>query len=155
MQRDASTPGSAGVAAVGANGGIAVAQPDATEASSTTVATTLAPVTSGPTLQLVTTPPSVTGPTTSTIPANQRRVGIATYKRYEGYGLANPCMAPAAPPNTTVTVRSLNTGRSISCLNVVRYVEQPDPTTVVVVNTDTFLQMADTRDAPVSVEISW
>ena len=55
----------------GANGGIAVAQPDATEASSTTVATTLAPVTSGPTLQLVTTPPSVTSPTTSTIPADQ------------------------------------------------------------------------------------
>ena len=154
MQRDPSTPGTAGVAVAGPNGGIAIAGPGDAE-TSTTVVSTESPATSGPSVVLVTQPGASVVVTTTTIPAERRRTGTATYKRYEGYGLGNPCMAPAAPVNTTITVRSLNTGRSIECLNVVRYSTLPDPDIVVVVNTDTFLDMAETRDAPVAVEISW
>ena len=154
MQRDPSGASTAGVAVAGPQGGVAIAGPgDAV--TSTTVVDTEAPATSGPKVVLVTEAPSTVVATTSTIAADQRRVGSATYKRYEGYGLSNACMAPAAPTNARVTVRSLNTGRSIECLNVVRYTQQADPDIVVVVNTDTFLDMADTRDAPLAVEISW
>jgi hypothetical protein len=153
MQRDASTPGSAGVAAAGANGGIAInAAEDATTAAPTTEAATS---TTTPSVVLVTEAPTAIAPVSSTIPADRRLSGDATYKRYTGYGVSNPCLAPMAPLNKEITVRSLNTGRTITCLNVVSYAQLASPNLVIVINTDTFLQMADTRDAPTQVEISW
>jgi hypothetical protein len=154
VQRDPSSPGTAGVAVAGPTGGVAIAGPgDAV--TSTEMTSTESPSTSGPSVILVTQPATTSAPTTTTISADHRRTGTATYKRYSGYGISNPCMAPLAPVNSTITVRSLNSGRSIECVNVVEYTPLPEPDIVVVVNTDTFLEMADTRDAPVAVEISW
>lgn len=156
MQRDSSTPGSGGVAAAGPGGGIVISG-SADEATTSTVAAST--TATGPSVTLVTpasdaavTEGQVVG---STIPVDHRVSGTATYKRYTGYGTSNPCMAPRAPINSEITVHSQNTGRSITCMNVVSYTELPDPQVVVVINTETFLHMADTRDAPVFVEITW
>lgn len=157
MQRDPSTPSTAGVAVAGPNGGIAIAgsgNDDAATSTSTTVAATEAPTTSGPSVAIVT-PSQDAAVTTTTLSPDRRRTGTATYKRYEGYGIPNPCMAPGAPVNTTITIRSLNTGRTIQCRNVVGYTPLAEADIVVVINTETFLDMADTRDAPVAVEITW
>ena len=154
MQRDSATPGSGGVAAAGPGGGIVISG-SVDEATSTTLASTT--TATGPAVTIVTPTSAATGDpvTASTIPVDRRIGGTATYKRYTGYGVANPCMAPRAPINTEITVHSQNTGRSITCMNVVSYTELPDPQIVVVINTETFLQMADTRDAPVFVELTW
>jgi hypothetical protein len=151
MQRDSATPGSGGVAAAGPSGGIVISgsadQAPPTTAAATTVAT-------GPVVTIVT--PATASTAGSPVVAVDRRVsGTATYKRYTGHGVTNPCMAPRAPVNAEIIVHSQNTGRSITCMNVVSYTDVPDPQVVVVINTETFLQMADTRDAPVFVEISW
>lgn len=153
MQRDSATPGS-GVAAAGPSGGIVIAGSSDTTATTTT---TLAPVTSGDgaMVALVTESSAERAPAASTIPVDRRISGTATYKRYSGYGVAAPCMAPRVPVNTKITVYSQNTGRTVTCVNVVSYAALPDPQVVVVIDTDTFLQMADTRDAPVFVEITW
>jgi hypothetical protein len=154
MQRDSSAPGS-GVAAAGPGGGIVISG-SADQATSTTMASTT--TATGPAVTIVTPSAAVTAAGASgasTIPVDRRISGTATYKRYSGYGVANPCMAPRVPINTEITVHSQNTGRSITCVNVVSYTELPDPQIVVVINTETFLQMADTRDAPVFVELTW
>jgi hypothetical protein len=151
MQRDSATPGSGGVAAAGPGGGIVIAG-SADEATSTTSATTT--TVTGPAVTIVT-PTEGAQVASSTVAVDRRISGTATYKRYTGYGITNPCMAPRAPVNAEITVHSQNTGRSITCMNVVSYAEVPDPQVIVVISTETFLQMADTRDAPVFVEISW
>lgn len=155
MQRDSATPGSGGVAAAGPGGGIVISG-SADEVTSTTMAATT--TVTGPTVTIVTPTAAATtaDPSAGAATAVDRRAsGTATYKRYTGYGVSNPCMAPRVPINTEITVHSQNTGRSVTCMNVVSYTELPDPQIVIVINTETFLQMADTRDAPVFVEISW
>jgi hypothetical protein len=157
MQRDSSSPGSGGVAVAGPSGGIAISG-GGDDATTTTVITST--TAAGPAVALVTPGDPTAGETTtepvsSTVPVGQRATGTATYKRYSGYGISNPCMAPRAPVNLEITVRSQNTGRSITCMNVVSYTALPDPDVVVVINTETFLQMADTSDAPVFVEVTW
>lgn len=155
MQRDSSTPGSGGVAAAGPGGGIVISG-SADEATSTTMAATTTVTGPAVTILTPTTATTVDAQVASaTVPVDRRVSGTATYKRYTGYGTNNPCMAPRAPINAEITVHSQNTGRAITCTNVVSYTELPDPQVVVVINTETFLQMADTRDAPVFVEISW
>lgn len=157
MQRDSSSPGS-GVAAAGPSGGIAISGGGAEPTTTTIVTTTAAPESA---VQLIGPDGSAAGatdaaqPLSSTIPADRRASGTATYKRYSGYGISNPCMAPRAPVNMEITVRSQNTGRAVTCMNVVSYAAVADPQVVIVINTETFLQIADTSDAPVFVEISW
>lgn len=168
MQRDSSSPGSGGVAVAGPSGGIAISGGDDVVTSTTTIVS--ATSATGPVVALIQPgdateiaditsdrDPAATESSAATPATVAAHVvsGTATYKRYAGYGVANPCMAPRAPVNVEITVHSQNSGRSVTCMNVVSYTELPDPRIVVVINTQTFLQLADTSDAPVYVELSW
>jgi hypothetical protein len=155
MQRDSKAPGSAGVAAANPNGGIVISGGDDGSDSETTIEiTTTSTTTTVPSGGLALVPGGTTGATAATVAdSTQHLTGDATYKRLNGYGVANACAAPSAPLNYTITVRSLNTGRETTCANVLY---QPLATgLIIIVNTDTFLEIADTVDAPLPVEISW
>lgn len=156
MQRDSKAPGSAGVAAANPNGGIVISGGDdasdtaaTIEVTSTSTSTTVA---SGG-LALVPDGTAAATPATAA-DSTQQLTGDATYRRLNGYGVSNACSAPGAPLNYTITVRSLNTGRETTCANVLPY-QQLGAGLIIIVNTDTFLEIADTVDAPLPVEISW
>ena len=157
MQRDPSTPGTgAGVAAANASGGLALsggASNDGDDATTSTSATTVAPAPDALQLMPQTTSAPAAGGTQPADTRSRRAHGSATYKRITNAGVKNACSAPGAPLNHTITVRSLNTGRTVRCANVI-YTPLADGL-VIVINTDTFLQIADTVDAPLPVEISW
>jgi|688.fasta_scaffold158483_2 hypothetical protein len=102
--------------------------------------------------------PSVESPTGTgqiAYPANndgQMRRGIATYKRFPDI-VKTGCATNVAPLGSIITVRNLNNGRKVECTNLnIGYVP---PNVDLVLHTDLFEDVAELKEAPLPVEMTW
>jgi hypothetical protein len=87
-------------------------------------------------------------------PGSSRRVdGRASYRRWEPEWGTNPCHSPYAPANARLTVTNLDNGQSINCTNVVT--KPIRGSTVVVLDTQSFLLLANLTEAPIPVRVTW
>lgn len=82
----------------------------------------------------------------------QLRRGIATYKRFPDIAKTG-CATNLVPLGATVTVRNLNNGRKVECTNLnIGYVP---PNVDLVLHTDLFEDVAELKEAPLPVEMTW
>ncbi len=102
--------------------------------------------------------PSVESPTGTgqiAYPADndgQLRRGIATYKRFPDI-VKNGCATNLVPLGAIITVRNLNNGRKVECTNLnIGYVP---PNVDLVLHTDLFEDVAELKEAPLPVEMTW
>lgn len=79
--------------------------------------------------------------------------GTATFKRWDPTWRGLACQCSVAPANARLTITNVNNGRTATCTNVLT---RPTGTgAVLVLDTDTFLQLANLVEAPLPVHISW
>ena len=102
--------------------------------------------------------PSVESPTGTgqiAYPADndgQLRRGIATYKRFPDI-VKTGCATNLVPLGAIITVRNLNNGRTVECTNLnIGYVP---PNVDLVLHTDLFEDVAELKEAPLPVEMTW
>ena len=82
----------------------------------------------------------------------QMRRGIATYKRFPDI-VKTGCATNLVPLGATITVRNLNNGRKVECTNLnIGYVP---PNVDLVLHTDLFEDVAELKEAPLPVEMTW
>lgn len=85
--------------------------------------------------------------------STRQATGTATFKRWDPAWGALACQCSVAPANARLTITNLNNGRSTTCTNVLT---RPTGTgSVLVLDTDAFLQLANLVEAPLPVHISW
>jgi hypothetical protein len=81
--------------------------------------------------------------------------GPASYRQFDNdlMGADRPCATDQVPFGARVVVTNTDNGFRVACTNVLT-----KPLTrgeVVVLDTDTFLELADLGDSPIPVQISW
>jgi hypothetical protein len=82
----------------------------------------------------------------------QLRRGIASYKRFPDIARSG-CATNLIPLGVVITVRNLNNGRKVECTNLnIGYVP---PNIDIVLHTDLFEDMAELKEAPLPVELTW
>jgi hypothetical protein len=82
----------------------------------------------------------------------QMRRGIATYKRFPDVAKTG-CATNLVPLGALITVRNLNNGRKVQCSNLnIGYVP---PNVDIVLHTELFEDMAELKEAPLPVEMTW
>jgi hypothetical protein len=82
----------------------------------------------------------------------QMRRGIATYKRFPDVAKTG-CATNLIPLGAVITVRNLNNGRKVECTNLnIGYVP---PNVDLVLHTELFEDMAELKEAPLPVEMTW
>lgn len=82
----------------------------------------------------------------------QLRRGIATYKRFPDV-VKTGCATNLIPIGATITVRNLNNGRKVECTNLnIGYVP---PNVDLVLHTELFEDVAELKEAPLPVEMTW
>lgn len=98
---------------------------------------------------------SPTGTGQIAYPANnngQQLRGIATYKRFPDIAKTG-CATNLIPLGATITVRNLNNGLKVECTNLnIGYVP---PNVDLVLHTDLFEDVAELKEAPLPVEMTW
>lgn len=78
--------------------------------------------------------------------------GIATYKRFPDAAQTG-CATNVAPLGAVITVRNLNNGRKIECTNLnIGYIP---PNVDLVMHTGLFEDIAELKEAPLPVELTW
>ena len=63
------------------------------------------------------------------------------------------CTAPVAPSGATITIVNIDNGLSTTCTNTLG--SPVPPNIAIVIQTDTYIGIADLVDAPIPVRISW
>ncbi len=88
-------------------------------------------------------------------PTGQVAVGKASYRRWPtGSGATeHPCQTSLAPFNTRIVVTNTDNGYKVACTNL--STKPLDPDLVLVLDTDTFVLLADLTESPIPVELSW
>jgi hypothetical protein len=82
----------------------------------------------------------------------QLRRGIASYKRFPDVAKTG-CATNLIPLGAVITVRNLNNGRKVNCTNLnIGYVP---PNVDLVLHTELFEDIAELKDAPLPVELTW
>ena len=85
-------------------------------------------------------------------PSTNEVLGKATFHRYEGLS-GSPCTTQLAPDGATITIIDVDNGQRTTCTNVLGY---PVPAgSDIVLDTSTFVIIANLVDAPVPVRMSW
>jgi hypothetical protein len=79
--------------------------------------------------------------------------GEATFRRWGPEWGAQACQSPVAPANARLLVTNVNNGRTTTCTNVLT--RPLSDGTILVLDTEAFLQIANLVDAPLPVQISW
>lgn len=87
-------------------------------------------------------------------PANASS-GAASYRQFDAdvMGADRPCATDQVPFGSRVVVTNTDNGFRVACTNVLTKPLKRGE--VVVLDTDTFLELADLGDAPIPVQISW
>lgn len=82
--------------------------------------------------------------------------GLARYKRFrtsQAGGVKHPCGTNLAPFGTRIVVTNTDNGFRLECTN--RDVKPLAEGTVLLLDTDSFGELADLAEAPIPVELSW
>jgi hypothetical protein len=86
-------------------------------------------------------------------PTAEELTGEATFKQFVDLEPDRQCSAPDAPSGATLTVTNINNGLSVQCKNT--YGVRLPYATVIAIDTDLFVKLADLVDSPVPVRIVW
>jgi hypothetical protein len=82
--------------------------------------------------------------------------GKATYRNWPE-GLANgesrPCGSPYVPFGSRIVVTNTDNGKKVACTNVTTRPLSGE--TSIIIDTATFVELADLTDAPLVVDLSW
>lgn len=88
-------------------------------------------------------------------PAGSTATGKASYRNWPN-GLTaekRPCGTPMVPFGARIVVTNVDNGKKVACVNVTT---RPLATgSDIVIDTATFVELADLTDAPLTVEMSW
>ena len=82
--------------------------------------------------------------------------GKATYRNWpEGLenGESRPCGTSLVPFGARIVVTNTDNGKKIACVNVTTRPLTGD--TAIIIDTPTFVELADLTDAPLTVDLSW
>ncbi|MGD9702982.1 MAG: hypothetical protein AB7Q42_09955 [Acidimicrobiia bacterium] len=106
----------------------------------------------GPALSL----PDVITIDVASAPIGNLLSGKASYRNWPE-GLANgegrPCGTSLVPFGSRIVVTNTDNGKKIACVNVTTRPNTGD--IAIVIDTATFVELADLTDAPLSVDLSW
>ncbi len=89
-------------------------------------------------------------------PTGNLLTGKATYRNWpEGLdnGESRPCGTSLVPFGARIVVTNTDNGKKIACVNVTTRPLTGD--TAIIIDTPTFVELADLTDAPLTVDLSW
>jgi hypothetical protein len=89
-------------------------------------------------------------------PAGNLLTGKATYRNWpEGLenGESRPCGTSLVPFGARIVVTNTDNGKKVACVNVTTRPLTGD--TAIIIDTPTFVELADLTDAPLTVDLSW